>query len=85
MYNIQDVVHEAICTSKLEREGNTRGSTRTPQHKLAATAKIEAEENGVQWAHTTQRRHHSNTFRRKMKGKRPGGKQRQIWFSNIVQ
>ena len=29
---ILDVVHDANCKSKLEREGNKRGSTRTPQH-----------------------------------------------------
>ena len=38
---IQDMVYEANCTSKLENEGNKRGSNRTPQHKQAATAKSE--------------------------------------------
>ena len=61
---IRNVVNEANYTCKLEIEGNKRGSTRTPQHKQAATAKSEAGENEVLWPHTTQRRHHSNNLRR---------------------
>ena len=45
----REVVHEANCTRKLEREGNKRGSIRSPQHKQAATAKSEAEENEVRY------------------------------------
>ena len=64
----RDVVHEANCTCKLDREGNKRASTRTPQDKQATTAKSEAEENEVLWPHTTQRRHHSNHLRRENGG-----------------
>ena len=67
---IRDVVHEANCTSNLEREGNKRGSTKTPQHKQAATTNCEAEENEVLWPHTTQMRHHLNHIRRENGGQK---------------
>ena len=64
------MVHGANCKSKLERQDNKQGSTRTPQHKQATTAKTEVEEIGVLWPHTMQRRHPLKTFRRKTGGQK---------------
>ena len=39
----------------------------------------------VLWPQMTQRRHHSNNFRKGMDGRRPRGRPRQTWLNNIIQ